>query len=93
MKEQKKYNIKIKSGSSNPKKADSHKDFEKVYSAYSSWVYRHPWYKAQLHMPRYRKVFMYVLLIVLISYLVYEAIQKEQEMEKAQQEQVDSIPK
>lgn len=89
MSKEKKYNIKVTKKQKDPKLAESHKDFEKVYASYTSWVYRHPWYKAQLHMPRYRKTVMYIILIVLISYLVWKAIEEEKQMELDQIEQVD----
>ena len=89
MSKEKKYNIKVTKKREDSKLAESHKDFDKVYSAYSSWIYRHPWYKAQLHMPRYRKTLMFIILIVLLSYLVWEASEEERQMELERMEQTD----
>lgn len=83
------YNIKVrKRPSSN--QVNAKKDFDKVYTNYQSWVYSHPWYKTPFHRFKNRKITMYIIIILLLSYLIYLSEQEKKETKNlAPVEQVD----
>lgn len=70
-----KYQVNVKTSSDKKVDASKHKNFDKVYSKYTSWMYRNPWYKFQFHKSKNRKITLYILVgIVVVTLVVLEYI-------------------
>ncbi len=65
-----KYKVHVKSSSDKKVDASKHKNFDKVYSKYTHWLYRNPWYKFQFHQSKNRKITLYILLGIVVATLV-----------------------
>ena len=68
--ENKKYNFKIKSSSEQKADPSKYKDFDKVYSKYTHWIYRNPWSRFQFHKSKNRKISLFIMIILLVGALL-----------------------
>ena len=72
-----KYQVHVKKSSDKKVDSSKHKNFDKVYSKYSFWMYRNPWYKFAFYTSKNRKTTLYILLgIIVIALVVKEFLKK-----------------
>tara|TARA_B110000211_G_C13968498_1_gene503863 strand:+ start:75 stop:320 length:246 start_codon:yes stop_codon:yes gene_type:complete len=65
-----KYNVNLKSSSNQKIDPKKYKDFNKVYSKYTHWVYRNPWNRFQFHKSKNRKTALFLMLVLLVLSIV-----------------------